>query len=310
MRLTAPFPYFGGKGAVARVVWQYLGDVDRFIEPFCGSAAVLLARPERHVRMGRYREMINDKAHFVANFWRAVAAEPEAVVADMDWPINETDLHSRQQWLVTEGVRIVKECESNPFFYDTHTAAWWAWGASCWIGSNWATDGRHAKPNQTPRGVNRLGLDDWAVEGFQPSNEALRQYILALSVRLRQVRVLAGDWKRCVKNSEIKAGGTVGVFLDPPYDTSRREPGLYYHDEHVTQDVLAFCREHGAKIRIVLAGVAGEYRLPGWRTVKWTANRAFATRNLDNANEVNRHTEMLWISPPCKRVVTRIDIDS
>jgi hypothetical protein len=38
------FPYFGGKSAVAQLVWERLGDVDNFIEPFCGSAAMLLGR--------------------------------------------------------------------------------------------------------------------------------------------------------------------------------------------------------------------------------------------------------------------------
>jgi DNA adenine methylase len=296
MTLTAPFPFFGGKGAVARQVWDYLGDCERYIEPFCGSAAVLLGRPETHRNLGRYRETINDKAHFVANFWRAVAAAPDDVVAaGMDWPINETDLHSRQQWLVTTGKTLVKECEADPDFYDTKVAAWWAWGASCWIGSNWATDGRHAKPNQTPRGVNRLTLNEWEVSGFQPTNLALRQYILALSTRLRQVRVLAGDWKRCVKRSELD--GRVGIFLDPPYDTGRREPGLYYHDQHVTQDVLAFCQSH-PNHRIVLAGLAEEYDLD-WPQIEWKANRAFATHNQATANVEGRKRERLWVSPAC-----------
>jgi len=45
MKLKAPFPAFGGKSKVASMVWQYLGDVDNYIEPFANSAAVLLARP-------------------------------------------------------------------------------------------------------------------------------------------------------------------------------------------------------------------------------------------------------------------------
>lgn len=43
--LTAPFPYFGGKATIAPLVWEALGNPVRYIEPFCGSAAVLLARP-------------------------------------------------------------------------------------------------------------------------------------------------------------------------------------------------------------------------------------------------------------------------
>src|SRR6266852_4078535 len=46
-KLKAPFPYFGGKNRVARRIWDGIGDVDNAIEPFCGSAAWLLARPIR-----------------------------------------------------------------------------------------------------------------------------------------------------------------------------------------------------------------------------------------------------------------------
>lgn len=44
--LIAPFPYFGGKSKVADIVWQALGQPRHYIEPFFGSGAVLLARPD------------------------------------------------------------------------------------------------------------------------------------------------------------------------------------------------------------------------------------------------------------------------
>jgi DNA adenine methylase len=44
--LQAPFPYFGGKSRVAEIVWARFGDVDNYVEPFFGSGAVLLARPQ------------------------------------------------------------------------------------------------------------------------------------------------------------------------------------------------------------------------------------------------------------------------
>ena len=44
MSLQAPFPYFGGKRRAASQVWQALGDPG-YVEPFAGSAAVLLGRP-------------------------------------------------------------------------------------------------------------------------------------------------------------------------------------------------------------------------------------------------------------------------
>lgn len=46
MTLVAPFPYFGGKRQVAAEVWARFGEVTNYVEPFAGSLAVLLARPE------------------------------------------------------------------------------------------------------------------------------------------------------------------------------------------------------------------------------------------------------------------------
>ena len=303
--LTAPFPYFGGKGAVASVIWGYLGNVDHYVEPFCGSAAVLLARPAEHTHLGRYQEMINDKAGFVANFWRAVRANPVALAKEMDWPINEVDLHARQLAVIARGTGLAKQLEDDPEYYDVQVAGWWAWGASSWIGSNWATDGRRAKPNMTPRGINRLSLDVWYTDGYTPINESIRQYLLALSTRLRQVRVLCGDWKRCVKSSEMTAGKTVGVFLDPPY-AGEREQGLYYHDASMTDEIVTFCQEWGDRVRIVLAGFDGEYDLLHWQVESWSSRRAFASHR-QTANVTNRHQERLWVSPAARprRVVPR-----
>ena len=57
MTLAAPFPYFGGKRRAAPAIWRALGDPSGYVEPFAGSAAVLLARPEFK---GRRVETIND----------------------------------------------------------------------------------------------------------------------------------------------------------------------------------------------------------------------------------------------------------
>lgn len=132
--LRAPFPYFGGKSKVAHEIWHRFGDVPNYVEPFCGSAAVLLARP------GTPRvETINDANCFVANFWRAIYAQPEAVAALCDWPINEADLHARHRWLMLSGAALEwrERMKRDADHYDVKIAAWWVWGACQWIGAGW-----------------------------------------------------------------------------------------------------------------------------------------------------------------------------
>ena len=74
--LKAPFPYFGGKRVVAPEVWRRFGDTPNYIEPFFGSGAVLLGRPPFE---GNRIETVNDLDGHLANFWRALQADPDAV---------------------------------------------------------------------------------------------------------------------------------------------------------------------------------------------------------------------------------------
>jgi site-specific DNA-adenine methylase len=72
--MKAPFPYFGGKRTIADTVWRAFGRPKQYIEPFCGSAAVLLSAHEP-----ASLEVIGDANGFIANFWRAVVAQAEEV---------------------------------------------------------------------------------------------------------------------------------------------------------------------------------------------------------------------------------------
>lgn len=151
--LKAPFPYFGGKRKVAGMIWERLGDVSNFIEPFCGSAAVLLSRPHEP-----QIETVNDLDCMVANFWRATSADPEAVAAHADHPVNEADLHARHRWLVLseDAAEFRRRMRTDPHFFDAKVAGWWCWGACCWIGSGWCS-AQAAESDQPPRSPQQNG---------------------------------------------------------------------------------------------------------------------------------------------------------
>ena len=130
--LRAPFPWFGGKRRVAALVWSRLGNVDTYNEPFFGSGAVLLARPQTP-RV----ETINDLDCFVVNFWRSLKNDPEGVAYWADGPVNESDLHARHRWLVSRGRRMALRCTRDPHYFNAKVAGWWVWGQCLWIGSGW-----------------------------------------------------------------------------------------------------------------------------------------------------------------------------
>lgn len=129
-----------------------------YVEPFAGSLAVLLARPHEPKV-----ETVNDADGMIANFWRALQAEPEQVAHYADWPVNENDLHARHIWLVNRKAGLTERLEGDPDYYDAKVAGWWVWGICCWIGGGFCSgegpwqsvDGRLVNLGDAGRGVQR-----------------------------------------------------------------------------------------------------------------------------------------------------------
>lgn len=132
--MNAPFPYFGGKSRIASEVWQHLGAVQNYVEPFCGSCAMLLSNPHPATI-----ETVNDADCYVSNFWRAVRSDPEAVARHADYPVSEIDLHARGDWIFygSSSAEFRERMRSDPDFFDAKFAGWWVWGLCCWIGGDW-----------------------------------------------------------------------------------------------------------------------------------------------------------------------------
>lgn len=137
---TLPYTYFGGKRAITSAVWERLGDVKAYVEPFFGGGAVFWLRPQEHFASGERRwELLNDIDGMVVNFLRAVYHDPEAVAHYADWHITEVDLTARHIWLVHQKENLVQRLEADPDHYDAKIAGWWVWGINNWIGSEWCS---------------------------------------------------------------------------------------------------------------------------------------------------------------------------
>ena len=327
--MKAPFVWFGGKRKVAPQVWAALGDVDNYVEPFAGSLAVLLARPHDMGDGSRRAETVNDADGFLANFWRAVALNPEAVAAHADYPVNEVDLFARHLWLVNDGrSRLLHGMESDPDWYDAKIAGWWVWGVNAWIGSGWCSgtgpwihDGEKiVDSRQLPhlgnagQGINRklphLGDAGQGINRQLPHLSAgqghpRRAYIMEwfgkLHDRLRDVRVTCGDWSRVVKDSVTTRHGLTGLFLDPPYTLGAMDYAAGGVGGDLATEVRAWCAANGQNqmLRIVLCGHKGEHDAllaNGWHARAWTARKGYAMTDEAVANSAG---ETIWCSPHC-----------
>lgn len=154
--MKAPFPYFGGKIAVAKTVWNALGQPKHYIEPFFGSGAVLLNRPGYDPTI--HNETINDKDGFIANVWRSIQLSPDDTAQWCDWPVNHADLCARRKVLLKNEERLLENLVADDQWHDPKIAGYWIWASSCWIGSGLT------RPNAIPdisdggSGVHKISL--------------------------------------------------------------------------------------------------------------------------------------------------------
>ena len=321
LRLKAPFPWMGGKSTVAHIIWERLGDVVNYVEPFAGSLAVLLRRPLPF----RGPETVNDINGWLCNVWRSLAADPEATAAAADWQISELDLHARgdaifyrDDWYKERGYESVQAfiewLRADPGHYDPLIAGWWIWGQSSWIGGDWGRKECRSLPRlgTAGQGVNRsrphLGDAGQGVNRSRPNlgnaGQGIRDYFEQLAERLRKVRVCCGDWSRVCGPSVTFKHRLTGVFLDPPYGVPDRDRCYGADDDFtVSASVREWAIEQGKNplMRVCLAGYDTEHDMPAdWDLVQWKAVGGYASQRKNGKNK-NCERERLWFSPHCKR---------
>jgi hypothetical protein len=316
MRVTAPFPYFGGKSRVAEQVWERFGDVSNYVEPFAGSLAVLLARPTPP-RI----ETVNDLDCYLANFWRAVQHDPEAVAVFADWPVNEADLLARHAWLLKQKT-FRERMRTDPDFYDGKIAGWWVWGICSWIGSGWCrVRGDGNPPDQLPHlgsagmGIHRklphlrdagMGIHRKLPHlGDAGRGDYLAETFAALAARLRHVRVACGTWDRVLGDSVTWRHGITGVFLDPPYEADEHSVDYGADGGNPAQATARWAIENGENplLRIAYCGYEGSVAFPDtWECVAWKAQGGYGSQAETGTGRENSRRERVWFSPFCALV--------
>jgi len=311
LKLRAPFPWFGGKSRASSLVWSRFGNVLNYVEPFAGSLAVLLNRPNYDPRS--HCETVNDLDCYLANFWRSLSHDPAAVAHWADYPVSECDLHARHLWLINqESFR--ESMKTDPDFYDPKIAGWWVWGLCQWIGGGWCIQ-RSQPARSLPHlsdsgmGVHRK-LPHLGDSGMENPESDLLEYFEALASRLRQVRVCNGDWTRVLGTAVTDRRGLTGIFLDPPYDQNIRAKNLYAHDVPVSVAVKDWAIAHGNNplLRIALCGYSDEFidGMPdGWKCVEWKAVMGYGSQKKNKSNQ-NNEKERIWFSPSCLKPSTSI----
>lgn len=291
MTLEAPFPYFGGKSRVAGEVWKRFGKAKVYIEPFCGSLAMLLYKETPATY-----EIVNDVDGLLVNFWRSIQKDATKVCEYALAPSTEVDLQARHNYVTQNKGSLLGKMQIDPNHYDPEMAGYWLYVKGSMIGGRdmFQRDIGSRVPNLSrPKGMFSLGRLD-----------ALEEVLKTLQTRLLKVRISSGDWGRVLTTTPLKKAGTpTAIFLDPPYLAGGWDPGAYQEGKCVFSDVREWAIKHGEDpdLRISLCGYDNVKMPPNWETFSWTTGGGLG--KLDKTGKgrgkVNRGRETIWFSPHC-----------
>lgn len=201
MKIGALAPWFGGKRSMAADIVRELGPHTQYFEPFCGSMAVLMAKPPAQ------KETVNDLHGDLTNLAR--------VIADIDMA---EALYDRLQRIVfSDGLLVEAQAElergaaPEPPAYDVDRAFWYF--LASWMGRNGTA------------GTERLDYQiavRWTKNGGSPT------------VRFRNAVESIPDWHRRLLNVVILRRDAfsiinrfedckeTAIYVDPPYPAETR----------------------------------------------------------------------------------------
>jgi len=272
--MRTAFTYYGSKRRIASAIWQRFGDPSYYYEPFGGSLATILERPEA-TEKARY-EYVNDADCLITNFFRAAKfGKPEELASLANWPASQLDLEARVDWLPKQRNRLHHNLTADPKWYDLDCAAWFAWVRSVKF-----------SPDSRTLLVGRCS-------GVRRKHQNLTLYFTALARRLKDVSIHYGDWTTLANAAENQSlRNNCAILLDPPYKyATGRSRNLYATDsadvaEYVHRWALAIA-EIRPKLRIALCGLVGEHKMPAtWEEFPWSSGHG-------------KGIERVWFSPNC-----------
>lgn len=261
-RVKPPFGYYGAKQRIAAGILKTLPPHNAWVEAFCGSAAITLAKPPAYI------EVINDLDGNIVNLFRVLRRSPGALaeaVALTPYARKEfidagrrrkklTPIEKARRFLARTMMTVNGDAKDAGFSYS----------------SSFARGGKEARVSRWHNLPGRLS---------------------GIAERLRSVRVESLDARRLLELF-LDRPATL-VYLDPPYFVKRdHQYVIDANDEEFHRELLSLCCR--AKCMILLSG----YDTPlykrmlrtqdGWKRVSIKTH----TRDTDGKDYVRR--EVLW----------------
>lgn len=278
MKIKAICPWFGGKRTLAPRIVAELGEHRAYWEPFCGSMAVLLAKPLASM------ETVNDLHGDLINLARCIRDETAGshLYRRLRRAWMDEALYDECQEIVAQDFEASESPNIDRAF---------AYFVSSWLGRN-GTSGLLR---------NRVGKAfcvRYTKNGGHGATRFLScvESIPAWRRRMRGLTILQRDGLALIERIEDADG--VCIYADPPYLVKAAE---YAHDfDWLAHRRLAAALNRFKKTRVVVsyyahADLAAMY--PGWTLVNCEMAKAMAHQNSRGEN-TTKAPEVLLINGP------------
>lgn len=260
MKISPPITWFGGKSKLASRIVSHFPEHHTYVEPFGGSAAVMLAKPPAKV------EVYNDIDCDLSNLFQVLRDEAQS--HRLKEGCHNT-AYSRAEFELA-----LERC-SDPVE-----------AARRFI----------VRQRQSHGGIGRRW--SYCIQDSQGGvSSAVRRWLSgierlpAIHRRMRQVQIEQDDWAQVVKRYDTPR---TLFYLDPPYPAHTRVGGGYKHELAEADHHLLATTLLNIQGMAVLSGYQCEaYRqleCAGWQRVDYDVPAYMSPRR-------ERRQESLWISP-------------
>jgi DNA adenine methylase len=259
-----PIPYFGGKMTIGPQIAALLPAHSHYVEPYCGSLAVLFAKPPSD------HETVNDLDEGLVTFWRVLRRRPDDLAR-----VCALTPHSRVEYQAAVPLDADDELELARQVFVKLTQ-----GRS---GRLRRTGWRHYV-NPAGCSTSMPGYLDAYVERIAPAVERLQHVTLESAPALDVI-------------AKYGAEPDVLLYVDPPYLGSTRGWDNAYRMEMRGDDEHRKLAEalHAARAVVVLSGYPSDLYdrelYPGW-------DRHTIATSTGQGGKWDARTEVLWSNRP------------
>lgn len=266
-KINAPFGYFGSKNKIALQLCENLPPHNCWVEAFCGSAALTLAKPQAPI------EVINDIDDEIINFFEQLRKKPDELCKNIALtPYASNELANARK---KTKARVSKLERARLFLIESMMAINGVFGNERGGVSHSDSYTRNGKEARVSRWYN------------------LPDRLYDVVERLRDVRIENKDALTLLR-SYLKRPATL-IYLDPPYYGERTNG--YNQDANCDKFHTELLKlANSAKCMIFISGYQNDLYDSLLTETRGWSKRNINTTTKDSSGNSHKRTEVVWMN--------------